>query len=224
MLNVVDDDLPTSRQFLRLYKRNVRPFRSIPVPRRGELCALLPLGEVLVVVRGTVAARLQSEGVARVLEGEPLHEREAEAAAGLDPESHDGRGPAALLRELSRDESTMPLKVAIVGCGKIADAHAEQIRRIKGCDLVAVCDREALDGPAARRAIQGRSVLRRPRPAPRREQARRRAHHDAAPEPFRARPPMPGAGAVTCTWRSPSRSTRERPRSWSGWRSGGGSG
>src|SRR4030095_2569487 len=38
----------------------------------------------------------------------------------------------------------MLLKVAIVGCGKIADAHAAQIRRLKGCDIVAVCDREAL--------------------------------------------------------------------------------
>src|SRR3989442_1247747 len=40
----------------------------------------------------------------------------------------------------------MLLRVAIVGCGKIADAHAEQIRRIKGCDIVAVCDREPLMG------------------------------------------------------------------------------
>ncbi len=32
VFNVVDDDLPTSRQFLRLYKRNVRKFRSIYVP------------------------------------------------------------------------------------------------------------------------------------------------------------------------------------------------
>jgi nucleoside-diphosphate-sugar epimerase len=41
VLNVVDDDLPTSRQFLRLYKRHVRPFRSIPVPRLVSylLCA-----------------------------------------------------------------------------------------------------------------------------------------------------------------------------------------
>jgi len=38
----------------------------------------------------------------------------------------------------------MSLRVAIVGCGKIADAHAEQIRRIKGCDIVGVCDREEL--------------------------------------------------------------------------------
>ena len=38
----------------------------------------------------------------------------------------------------------MPLRVAIVGCGKIADAHAEQIRRLEGCDIVGVCDREEL--------------------------------------------------------------------------------
>jgi nucleoside-diphosphate-sugar epimerase len=32
VFNVVDDELPTSRNFLRLYKRNVRNFRSIYVP------------------------------------------------------------------------------------------------------------------------------------------------------------------------------------------------
>src|ERR1039457_7670683 len=36
------------------------------------------------------------------------------------------------------------LRVAIVGCGKIADAHAAQLQRIKGCEIVAVCDREPL--------------------------------------------------------------------------------
>jgi predicted dehydrogenase len=36
------------------------------------------------------------------------------------------------------------LRVAIVGCGKIADSHAAQIQRIKGCEIVAVCDREPL--------------------------------------------------------------------------------
>ena len=36
------------------------------------------------------------------------------------------------------------LKVAIVGCGKIADAHASQIQRIKGCEIVGVCDKEPL--------------------------------------------------------------------------------
>ena len=36
------------------------------------------------------------------------------------------------------------LKVAIVGCGKIADDHCSQIQRIKGCEIVAICDREPL--------------------------------------------------------------------------------
>jgi len=36
------------------------------------------------------------------------------------------------------------LKAAIVGCGRIADSHASQIRRIKGCEIVGVCDRELL--------------------------------------------------------------------------------
>src|SRR5437899_9497730 len=36
------------------------------------------------------------------------------------------------------------LKVAIVGCGKIADAHASQIQRVEGSEIVGVCDSEPL--------------------------------------------------------------------------------
>ena len=36
------------------------------------------------------------------------------------------------------------LKIAIIGCGKIADAHAAAIQRIAGCEIVGVCDREPL--------------------------------------------------------------------------------
>jgi predicted dehydrogenase len=36
------------------------------------------------------------------------------------------------------------LKVAIIGCGKIADSHVAQILRIGGCEIVGVCDREPL--------------------------------------------------------------------------------
>ena len=36
VFNVVDDDLPTSRQFLRMYKKNVAPFRSYYVPKAGS--------------------------------------------------------------------------------------------------------------------------------------------------------------------------------------------
>jgi len=34
VLNVVDDNTPTSRKFLRIYKKNVKPFRSIYIPFR----------------------------------------------------------------------------------------------------------------------------------------------------------------------------------------------
>jgi predicted dehydrogenase len=36
------------------------------------------------------------------------------------------------------------LKVAIVGCGKIADSHMAQLQRIPGCQVVGVSDREPL--------------------------------------------------------------------------------
>jgi predicted dehydrogenase len=36
------------------------------------------------------------------------------------------------------------LKIAIVGCGKVADQHAHAIRRIADCEIVALCDRELL--------------------------------------------------------------------------------
>jgi predicted dehydrogenase len=36
------------------------------------------------------------------------------------------------------------MKIGIIGCGKIADQHAEQIQRIRGCELVGVCDKEEL--------------------------------------------------------------------------------
>jgi predicted dehydrogenase len=49
------------------------------------------------------------------------------------------------------------LKVAIIGCGKIADSHAAQIQRIAGCEIVGVCDREELMA----RQLAGRFGVRR---------------------------------------------------------------
>jgi predicted dehydrogenase len=42
------------------------------------------------------------------------------------------------------EQGEQVLKVAIIGCGKIADSHASQIGRIEGCEIVGVCDREPL--------------------------------------------------------------------------------
>ena len=35
-------------------------------------------------------------------------------------------------------------KVAVIGCGRIADDHLEQVKRIQGCEVVGACDREPL--------------------------------------------------------------------------------
>lgn len=36
------------------------------------------------------------------------------------------------------------IKVGIIGCGKVADKHASQIKRITGCEIVGACDQEEL--------------------------------------------------------------------------------
>src|SRR3954466_6626441 len=36
------------------------------------------------------------------------------------------------------------LRIAIVGCGKIADQHVQAIGRIPDCEIVSLCDRELL--------------------------------------------------------------------------------
>jgi predicted dehydrogenase len=42
------------------------------------------------------------------------------------------------------EDLNQPLRVAIVGCGKIADDHLKQIQRIPQCTVVGACDREPL--------------------------------------------------------------------------------
>jgi predicted dehydrogenase len=62
-------------------------------------------------------------------------------AAGL-PAPRTARRPLATIGGC-RTECHL-LRVAIVGCGKIADDHALQIQRIEGCEIVGVCDSEPL--------------------------------------------------------------------------------
>jgi predicted dehydrogenase len=44
----------------------------------------------------------------------------------------------------SQRSTSRTLRVALIGCGKIADQHVQAIRRIPDCQIVAVCDRELL--------------------------------------------------------------------------------
>lgn len=48
-------------------------------------------------------------------------------------------------RKVAIPKRTMPLRVALVGCGKIADAHVEEMQKLSSlCQVVAVCDHEHL--------------------------------------------------------------------------------
>jgi predicted dehydrogenase len=43
-----------------------------------------------------------------------------------------------------KSQSSKVLRIAIIGCGKIADQHMAAIHRIPNCQVVALCDREVL--------------------------------------------------------------------------------
>ena len=45
------------------------------------------------------------------------------------------------------------LRIAIVGCGKVADQHVQAIHRIPDCEIVALCDRELLMAKQLGRAL-----------------------------------------------------------------------
>ena len=143
VFNVVDDDLPSSRQFLRQYKKNVRQLQISLRTSRLQSCALLFVGEVFAMVTGTIAARLQSETLERRMEEDGIHNEKLKTRLGWAPMVSTAEALRRLFRRVARRVGGM-LKVGIVGCGKIADAHASQIQRVGGCEIVGVCDREPL--------------------------------------------------------------------------------
>ena len=171
------------------------------------------VGDVLeLVARASCRPRSTAAAGTPTGAGRRYSNEKLKIAARLDAARSDVRGVAALLRELPARRSRM-LKVAIVGCGKIADAHASQIRRIRRMrDRRRLRSRTA-DGQAVLRPVPGRPPLQRRRRAPARRPPGRRARHDAAGKPFRHRQAVPRARRATSTWRSRSRSTRRKPKS-----------
>jgi len=90
VFNVVDDDLPSSRRFLRLYKRNAKCFRSIYIPHA--------LSYLLCYLWEKYSA--WSQDLARLLEKNPLLQPKAEESARLETDRPAGGGIRAILREL----------------------------------------------------------------------------------------------------------------------------
>ena len=108
------------------------------------------------------------------------------------------------------------LKVAIVGCGKIADAHASQIGRIDGCEIVGVCDKEPLMAqqlyerfPVKRHFSDLVEMLREARPDVVHICTPPESHYDIATICLNREP--------TSMWRSPLQLTKSRLENWSVW-------
>ena len=85
MFNIVDDDLPSSRQFLRQYKTECEQIQvHLHSPRR-ELCALFSLGTIFDLVSGPAAAGVQPRWMALVLEKDDYSNEKLKARLNWTP-------------------------------------------------------------------------------------------------------------------------------------------
>ena len=72
VFNVVDDDLPSSRQFLRLYKRNVRSFSSSIIPHAVSYALCYLWERYSTWSEGQLPAAFNRRTLACLLEEDPL--------------------------------------------------------------------------------------------------------------------------------------------------------
>jgi predicted dehydrogenase len=78
------------------------------------------------------------------MEGQQLLQSEAEEEVGLATASQYEGCHVMFLGTICAQELVSELRIAIIGCGKVADQHVLAMQRIPSCKLVAVCDRELL--------------------------------------------------------------------------------
>ena len=139
VLNVVDDDLAIQPRVSAEYKRNVRRFRSLYLRTISYLLCWLwqsysrrsqgqlpPAFNVKRWHANWKKTRYSNEKLKRLTGWAPA----VATKDGLQYFFEACKGTWGMLR------------VGIIGCGKIADSHAQQIRRIPGCEIVGVADRE----------------------------------------------------------------------------------
>ena len=74
VFNVVDDDLCSSRTFLRLYKQNVQEIQILVRSPCGQLCTLLVMGTIFAVVARATRPGFQSGNLACELEGDTVQQ------------------------------------------------------------------------------------------------------------------------------------------------------
>ena len=90
IFNVVDDEPPTSREFLAAYKKKMNGFFSVGVPYSLAYGMSAALGEVFQMVKRPAPAGLQPPSLFCRMEGQPLLESKTERPPRLDTARADG--------------------------------------------------------------------------------------------------------------------------------------
>ncbi len=85
VFNIVDDDPPTSRRFLSLYKQNVRRFKSVYVPYPLFLSVLCHVGKVLAMVQGQLPPAFNRRRCAAVWKRSDYSNRKLKELVGWSP-------------------------------------------------------------------------------------------------------------------------------------------
>ena len=86
IFNVVDDELLTSSEFLRLYKKGVNQSFSVQNSLFPCPSFVPPMGEILQMVQGSTSSSFQSSSVFCRVERYPFFQPEASSALGMGAE------------------------------------------------------------------------------------------------------------------------------------------
>ena len=144
VFNIVDDDLPKSADFLARYKENVRNFGSNQCPFLDVLLFLLSFGKIFQRSKGQVPPVFNRRKCSALWKGNVYTNDKLKRLTGWRPRVSIEEGLKCHFEYLNFIRRRKEMRVAIVGCGKQADEHAVLINSMPGCEIVGVCDKEAL--------------------------------------------------------------------------------
>ena len=131
VFNVVDDDLISSRKFLRLYKKNVRKFKSFYLPHFLSYSFCYLWESYSEWSQGQLPPAFNRRRWQVEWKRTRYSNQKLKTLVGWSPKVSMADALNVTLKDAGT--GTNMLKVALVGCGKIADSHASEIQRIKGC-------------------------------------------------------------------------------------------
>ena len=148
VFNVVDDSLPSSAALVRIVKQQLGRFFSVRVPYRLFFLFCRAWEGYAAWSQNQLPPVFNRKMCAAYHKGNRYSNDKLKQMVGWAPAVPMEEALARYFQYMksaaqSRSGAFM-LRIGIVGCGKIADAHAAQIQRIRDCRMVGVCDPEPI--------------------------------------------------------------------------------